>query len=76
MERLDMSKPAEKTGEGQHPMFMNVETVARELCCSPRHVWRLVDTGVLPQPIRLGRLRRWRRDTILLTLERQATQSN
>ena len=42
---------------------------------SERTVWRLSATGELPEPIRMGSLRRWRRSTLetwLAQAERQA----
>lgn len=39
---------------------IDVRPVARLLCCSVRHVWRMVDSGAMPRPMELGRLRRWR----------------
>ena len=43
------------------PILLDIRAVARLLSCSPRHVARLADGGRLPQPIKLGRLIRWRR---------------
>ena len=34
------------------------------LSCSPRHIYRLVDAGKMPPPVRLGALVRWNRATI------------
>jgi excisionase family DNA binding protein len=38
--------------------------VAILLAISRRQVWRLVNTGELPPPIRFGRSTRWRRNDI------------
>jgi predicted DNA-binding transcriptional regulator AlpA len=38
--------------------------VATMTSCSSRHVWRMADQGLLPAPLRLGRLRRWRVGTL------------
>jgi excisionase family DNA binding protein len=46
------------------PALLDVKQLAELLGCSPRHVIRLAQTGVLPKPIALGRLRRWRRSEI------------
>src|SRR5262245_55945354 len=43
---------------------VDVRPVARLLCCSVRHVWRMVDSGAMPRPLALGRLRRWRIGTL------------
>jgi len=41
--------------------LITVEKVAELLAVSTRHVWRLVATGRLPAPVRLGRRSaRWR----------------
>ena len=44
--------------------LLDVAAVAAMLTCSPRHVYRLADTGRLPPPVRLGALVRWYRRTI------------
>jgi excisionase family DNA binding protein len=41
--------------------LLDVRAVAALLQCSPRHVYRLADTGRMPAPVRLGALVRWRR---------------
>lgn len=33
--------------------------------CSPRHVFRLSDSGRMPPPLRLGALVRWRRTEVM-----------
>src|SRR5262245_44813930 len=43
---------------------VDVRPVARMLCCSVRHIWRMVDSGAMPRPLELGRLRRWRLGTL------------
>lgn len=44
-----------------HDELLNVKAVAARLDCSPRHVYRLVDAGKMPAPVRLGVLVRWRK---------------
>jgi excisionase family DNA binding protein len=44
--------------------LLDVRAVAAMLDCSPRHVYRLADSGGMPPPVRLGALVRWRRDSI------------
>lgn len=39
--------------------LLDVAAVAAWLTCSERTVWRLSDAGMLPRPIRVGRLVRW-----------------
>ena len=41
--------------------LLNTGEVAALLRCSSRHVRRLAASGRLPDPVLLGRLRRWRR---------------
>lgn len=41
--------------------LMTVKQVAAVLNCSPRHLRRLADRGAMPQPVRVGKLVRWRR---------------
>lgn len=45
--------------------LMDVEHLAQEMHCSPRHIRRLVDAGKMPPPLRLGRLLRWHRQTLV-----------
>ena len=40
--------------------MLDVKQVALLLRCSARHVYRLVDGGKMPSPLRLGALVRWR----------------
>jgi excisionase family DNA binding protein len=44
--------------------LIDVKVVAAMLDCSARHVVTLAREGRIPQPVRLGRLARWRRDEI------------
>jgi excisionase family DNA binding protein len=39
--------------------LLDVRRVAGLLGCSPRHVFRLTDSGKIPAPVRLGNLVRW-----------------
>jgi excisionase family DNA binding protein len=39
--------------------LISIQDVATLLNCSPRHVYRLVDTRRIPQPVKLGALLRW-----------------
>jgi excisionase family DNA binding protein len=51
-------------------LLLKVDQVALMLGLSERTVWRLVETGEIPRPIKLGRSVRWSRSTI----ERFVTQ--
>ena len=44
--------------------LLDLRGVAEFLAVSPRHALNLVDRGVLPEPIKLGRCSRWRRSDI------------
>ena len=39
--------------------LISIHDVATLLDCSTRHIYRLVDTRRIPQPIKLGALLRW-----------------
>ncbi len=47
------------------PAMIDVKGVARMIGCSSRHVARLAEDGRLPPPVKIGRLVRWPRQTIL-----------
>lgn len=66
MTRLDglpYSTDAASTG------LLSIVEVAKLCHCSPRHIRRLVDTGQVPAPVRLGSLVRWNRGQILKWIE-------
>jgi len=46
------------------PVMLDVQSVARLLSCSPRHIYRLVDAGKMPRPVKLGSLIRWHRSNV------------
>lgn len=39
--------------------LINIDMLAKRLGCSSRHIRRLVDSGRIPRPIKLGALLRW-----------------
>ncbi len=50
--------------------LLDVKAVAALLGdCSTRHVYRLVDAGRMPSPVRLGALVRWRRTELMAWVE-------
>lgn len=53
----------------QQAALLDVGAVASLLSCSTRHVYRLVDAGLMPPPVKLGALVRWRRHTVEQWLE-------
>jgi predicted DNA-binding transcriptional regulator AlpA len=44
--------------------LIGVRVVAQLYSCSERHVWRAADAGLIPPPLRVGRIVRWRIGTI------------
>ena len=54
--------PAEQSAPSRK--LLNVKQVADLLDCSDRHVYRLVDSGRMPRPVKLGGLNRWPTKTI------------
>jgi excisionase family DNA binding protein len=44
--------------------MLAVHGVARLLGCSTRTVYRLVDSGRMPRPVKLGALVRWPREVV------------
>ena len=52
-----------RTGQEAAPVvnaaLISIHDVATLLDCSTRHIYRLVDTRRIPQPIKLGTLLRW-----------------
>jgi prophage regulatory protein len=44
--------------------MLNVGQVAELLGCSERHAYRLVSSGTMPRPVKLGQLNRWPRSVI------------
>ena len=56
-----IEKSATRPPHDEQSTLLSVNDVATMLRCSVRHVRRLADGGVLPKPIKLGSLIRWRR---------------
>lgn len=44
--------------------LLTVNGVAKMLACSPRTVYRLVDAGRIPQPVKIGGMVRWPRELL------------
>jgi len=44
--------------------LLDATAVAALLSCSRRNIYRLSDGGLMPRPIKLGRLTRWRRSEV------------
>ena len=41
------------------PVLLTVQDISAMLNCSIRHIYRLVDSQRIPQPVKLGALLRW-----------------
>lgn len=68
----DGASPQRKTSARPeaHPELVDVRTVAALMgSCSIRHVYRLADANRMPQPVKIGRLIRWRRSELLGWIE-------
>lgn len=50
-------------------LTLNVSEVAQLLSVSKRTIYRLLDSGLVPKPIKLGNATRWRRRDIELFVE-------
>ena len=62
---MDPNSQCQEVGiESPRPLLLNVDEVANILGICSRTVWRLHDSGQMPQCIRLGRSVRWRRSDI------------
>lgn len=62
-------------GQGQTAttrQLLTVKQVAETLSCGVSTVWRLVRSGDLPQPIKIGGSTRWRRADIEALTAREA----
>ena len=59
-------------------LLLSVKEVAAALGIGERSVWRLSARGELPEPLSIGRLKRWRRSAIESWVERahRAAQKN
>lgn len=51
------------------PLTLDANEVARLLVISRRTVYRLLDAGLIPKPIKLGNATRWRRRDIDLFVQ-------
>lgn len=56
--------PGPATNRTLDPLLIDRAGVAALLGCSERHVYRLLTDGLMPRPVRVGSLVRWRRDEL------------
>jgi len=59
-----MPETTESLPPAEEVRLLDVNAVARFLSCSPRHVYRLADSGRMPRPQKLGALVRWDRSEL------------
>lgn len=60
----------------QDLLFWDTPIVAKKLSCSTRHIARLVEAGIIPQPVRLGHLVRWPKQVIEDWIEQGCPATN
>ena len=58
------------------PVYLNRKSVAALMDCSVRHVDHMVCRGDLPEPLRIGNLRRWRRKDVVEAIEALAARES
>jgi excisionase family DNA binding protein len=56
----------------EKPELLSVDQVARMLGISGRSVWRMLSSGELPSPIKIGGLTRWSREQIQAMIDLSA----
>ncbi|KLU05883.1 hypothetical protein RISK_002515 [Rhodopirellula islandica] len=62
---VEKTSLGESIEDGHGRSLLSVTDVAENyLNCSPRHIRRLVDSGRMPRPIKLGALSRFQRSVI------------
>ncbi len=52
------------------PALLDVKAVAALFQSSPATIWRRVNDGTIPRPVRIGGMTRWARDEIDAVIER------
>ena len=58
------------TTHNEAPVLLDVKAVAALFQSSPATIWRRVNDGTLPRPIRIGGMTRWARDEIDAVIDR------
>ena len=57
-------------GHNEGPALLDVKAVAALFQASPSTIWRRVNDGTMPRPIRIGGMTRWARDEIDAVIDR------
>ena len=52
------------------PVLLDVKAVAALFQASPSTIWRRVNDGTIPRPVRIGGMTRWARDEIGAVIDR------
>ena len=50
-------------------ILLNDRRASALLCISKATLWRHVQAGILPRPVKIGGVTRWRRDELLAAIE-------
>ena len=58
-QEAEVTKNIDIAGPKVGYQLIEIDSIAQMLKCSTRHVRRLVDSGRIPRPIKLGTLLRW-----------------
>ncbi len=58
------------TTHNEGPALLDVKAVAALFQSSPATIWRRVNDGTLPQPVRISGMTRWARDEIDAVIDR------
>ncbi|MCH8166471.1 MAG: DNA-binding protein [Proteobacteria bacterium] len=58
------------TTYNEAPVLLDVKAVAALFQSSPATIWRRVNDGTLPRPVRIGGMTRWARDEIDAVIDR------
>ena len=58
------------TAHNEAPVLLDVKAVAALFQSSPATIWRRVNDGTMPRPVRIGGMTRWVRDEIDAVIDR------
>ena len=58
------------TTYNEAPILLDVKAVAALFQSSPATIWRRVNDGTMPRPVRIGGMTRWARDEIDAVIDR------
>ena len=58
------------TAYNEAPILLDVKAVAALFQSSPATIWRRMNDGTMPAPVRIGGMTRWARDEIDTVIDR------